>query len=76
MVPEARAFFGRKITWNIIFQERYTRSVTPNVLWSIATSLQPGCFEEAGKAKRLADMEAAGVNGCRETSWSVELDIK
>ena len=28
MVPEAGAFFGRRMTWNIIFRERYKRFVT------------------------------------------------
>ena len=60
MVPEAGAFFGRRITLNIIFRERNKRSVTPNVLRPIAISLQPSCFEEAEKVRRLAAMKAAG----------------
>ena len=76
MVPEAEIFFGRRMIWNIIFRERYKRSVTPNVLRSIAVSLQLGCFEEAGKVRRLAVMKAAGVNGCQGTPWREELDGK
>ena len=64
MVPEAGAFFGRRMTWNLIL--RCKRSVTPNVLRSIAVSLRPDCFEEAGKIRRLATMKAAGINGCQE----------
>ena len=61
MVPEPGAFvFGRKMTWSLIFRERYKRSVTPNTLRSIVVSLQPGCFEEARKVKRLADTKATG----------------
>ena len=59
--------FGRRMTWNITFRERYKRSVTPNVLRSIAISLQPDCFGEAGKVRRLAAIKAAGVNGCQGT---------
>ena len=62
MVPEAGAVFGRRMTWNIIFQEMYKRPVTPNVLWPIVVSLQPGCFQEAGKVRQLAAMRAAGIN--------------
>ena len=76
MVPEAGAFFGRRMTSNIIFREGYKRSGTPNVLRSIAVSLQPGCFEEAVKVRRLAAMKAAGVNGCQGTPRSEELDVK
>ena len=76
MVPDAGAFFGRRMTWNAIFRERYKRSVIPNVLRLIAVFLQPGCFEEDGKVGRLAAMKAAGVNGCKGTPWSKELDGK
>ena len=73
MVPEAGAFFGRRM---IIFQERYRRFVTPYVLRSIAVSPQPGCFEEAEKVRRLAAMNPAGMNGCQETPRSEKLDGK
>ena len=56
MISEAGVFFGRRMTWNIIFREKYKRSVTSNVLWSIAVSLQPGYFEEAGNVRRLEAM--------------------
>ena len=64
---KAGAFFGRNVIWNIIFRERYKRSATPNVLRSIVVSLQLGCFEQAGKVRRLATMKAAEVNGCQGT---------
>ena len=32
MEPEAGAFSGRRITWNIIFREKYKRFVMPYVL--------------------------------------------
>ena len=76
MIPEAVAFFGRRMT-QISFSERGTsESFTPYVLRSITASLQRGCFEEAGKVRRLAAINTAGVNGCRGTPWSEEFDGK
>ena len=47
MVPEAGALFGRRMVGNIIFRERYKRSVESNVLRSITISPQPDWFEYA-----------------------------
>ena len=55
MVAEAGALlFGRWRTWNILFQERYKRLVTPYVLRPITVPPQPGCFEKAGKIIQTA----------------------
>ena len=42
MVPEAEPFFGRGMAWNILFQERYKRFVTPYVSRPIAVSPKAG----------------------------------
>ena len=68
--------FGRRLTWNIIFQEKYERFVTPYVSRLITISTKPGWFEGAAKVRRHAAMEAAGMNICQETPWSEELDGK
>ena len=36
MIPEAGVFYGRWMTWNILFRKRYKRFVTPYVLQLIA----------------------------------------
>ena len=59
-----------------MFRERYKRSVLQNVLRSIIGSLQIGCFEEAGKGRRLTAIEAAEVNRYQGAPWSKELDGK
>ena len=59
----------------IIFRERYKRSVTPNELRAIVVSLRLGCFEGAGRVRRLA-MRAVRINGCQGTPWSEELNGK
>ena len=48
MVPEAGAFlFDRRMTWNIIFRERYKQFVTPYVLRLISftprSQVDTGC---------------------------------
>ena len=76
MVPEAGALFGRRKTGTSFSERGTSDSFTPHVLRSIAFPTQPGRFEEAEKVRRLAVMEAAGLNICQGTPWSEELDGK
>ena len=49
--------FGKWMACDTTFRERSTsKLLTPYVLRSIAVSLQPGYFEEAGKVRRLEAM--------------------
>ena len=77
MVSEAGEFFGRRRTWNIIFQERCKRFVTPYVLRLLITiSPKPDWFKGAAKVRRHEAMGAAGMNGRQGTPWREELDGK
>ena len=76
MVPDAGAFFGRRMTWNIIFRERYKQPVTPYVLWWIAILPDARIIRGDVKGRRHEAMSAVGINRCQGTPWSEELDSK
>ena len=77
LVPEAGAFFGRRMTSNTISQKRYKRFVTPYyVLRLIAGSPRSQADTGNPQSPMARDYVSCGDERMQGTPWSEEFDGK